>query len=648
MRYVLYMSNGTNMVTNATVLGSHLYRRDLQLGTNLLIDVDTNGAGSVDVSGAGFSMSPDGRFIAFSAQDGSWVAGDTNRAFDIFLRDTLNGTTELISVPDPSVPIQSGAAFSSLSQTALSQDGHWLVFTSAAGDLVTNDSNGDLDVFVRDLTTGSNFLVSVAANGVAGLGGPSFNPVISADGRFVTFVSAATNLVAGDTNIAADIFLRDMLLQTTTQLDVDTAGTVLGNGDASAPALSQDGRYSVFLCRTNYPVVSYSVFWRDAVSNQTILLTNNSTTNIAPSISADGRFVAYGNNFSQLFVWDAVGGTNIYTNNFNAGGAAISPSGTKLLYSIPQNILHQTVVTDLATKSNLFSFLRTTPVRSPAQWSGDGRYFAFVWTTNGIPGDTNGTNDVYLCDTQTGTLTLVSMNAARTASGNGVSDSPAVSGDGRFVVFRSLATDIITGATNIPNLFVFDRLTGSNTLITIDQVNTSWNPWTAKPAISGSGGGIAFQSYRSGIVPFDLNLVQDVFAAPQTTWPVTDADGDGIPDAWTQQYFGHPLGQAGDLSRAQDDADGDGLSNLQEYLTGTNPIDFNSALRLTIAATVSNNTVTLNWPGAPGKSYKVQFKSSLTDAQWVDLGGSASVLGNQGSFTTTEGQAGYFRVLGVN
>ena len=299
---------------------------------------------------------------------------------------------------------------------------------------------------------------------------------------------------------------------------------------------------------------------------------------------------------------------------------------------------------NLAGGTNLFTSTGVYFITNSSPWSSDGRFVVFVSRAPLLPNDTNGTNDVYLCDLQSGTLTLVSINAAHSSAGNNASDWPAISGDGHFVIYRSFATDLVTGNTNPPpNIFLFDRFTGSNTMLTAASPGSSWTlPRNAKPAINGDGSIVAFQSWNPNLATNDVNRVLDVFAGTLQPWGAVDSDGDGIPDLWMIHYFGHPTGQAGDLSRAQDDADGTGMSNLQKYLAGLDPTNPASVFSLQIQAQISSpNNTTLNWPAVPGKNYRVQFKDDLNDPVWSELPG-ASVVGLKGSFSPPAGPSTRF------
>jgi hypothetical protein len=652
-RFVAFLSTAANLAGNAVSSGFHVYLRDVQAGITQLIDADINGAGSTDELGTVPSLSADGRFVAFCSLDGGLVASDNNNAYDVFLRDATGGTTELISQRSPAAVAQSGNGLSSLGQYSLSADGRWAAFASYATDLVTNDFNNDRDVFVSDLWTGSNILVSGGMDGNSASGGSSVTPVISANGRFVAFVSAASNLVANDTNGAADVFVRDLQSGTATLASVDSSGVPLGFGDSSAPVISRDGRYVAFLVKTNVSITYPSTFWRDMISGTTVRLANASSN--APSMSADGQRVAYFDSASRLYVWDAQLAANIYTNTSATAFASLSPNGTRILWTTPALYpsFAALIVADLTSNSNLLSitnrYAPPAPKQGIAAWSSDGRFVTFVTSTNlaGISGF--GTNDVYLCDLQTGTLTLISASYNGAPRGNGISDSPMISSDGRFVAYRSFASNIVPGISNAPSLFVFDRMTGSNTVLTTGTSDAGWTFWVSQPTVSTNGGAI-FQSWDSGQVLSDLNRVQDVFASTVNTVSLADSDGDGIPDWWMIKYFGHATGQAGDFSRAQDDADGDGMTNLQEFLTGTDPTDPNSFFAIQISTVaVSGNKVLLTWPAVPGKSYLVQYKDELSSPTWLNFSGGVAVVAHQGSITILASQASRsYRVICVN
>jgi len=648
-RYVTFLCDATNLAGITTTSNTlHIYRRDLQTSTTVLVDVTTNGAASADQFGAIPKLSADGRYTAYAAPDSGLISGDNNIASDIFLWDATTGTNALISKRNPLVSSQSGNLASSLGPLSLSGNGGLAAFASFASDLVTNDFNGMADVFVHDLTANSNLLVSVGLDGNAGLGGGSYNPVISADGRFVTFTSGATNLVAGDTNATVDVFRRDLQAGTNALVSLILAtvnpisnGAIPGTYDAAFPASSQDGRYIAFLCCTNTSTTLTGLFWRDMNSSLTQVISGNAA-NQAVTISADGQRVAYFDSSSRLYVWDANLQANIYTNS-TAGltSAALSPAGNRLLYLAA----NQLFVCDLTGNSNLFLYPSAVRIKGSSQWSGDGRYVAFVTGTNLVAGDNNGANDVYLLDLQTGTLTLVSLNQSGTGSAAGNSDSPVVSSDGRFVVFRSFATNVLPGIVSPPSLVVFDRLTGSNSLLVTGTAETGWTTWLSRPVLSTNGMRLAFQGWDSGLVSSDLNRAGDVFAGDVNGLSMLDSDGDGIPDWWMMQYFGHPTGQAGDSSRAQDDADGDGVNNLGEYLAGTVPTNPGSVLAVHLAMSASGTGGSLNWGTIPGRNYQLLSATNLSNPVWQVFPGHAMVIGNQGYFNLPAADAQrYFRI----
>jgi hypothetical protein len=201
------------------------------------------------------------------------------------------------------------------------------------------------------------------------------------------------------------------------------------------------------------------------------------------------------------------------------------------------------------------------------------------------------------------------------------------------------------GVVTPPSLVALDRLTGQRSLLATGTTETGWPSWVSRPALSSDGADLAFQSWDPGLVIGDLNKAGDAFARDVPLMPSTDTDGDGIPDWWTQQYFGHATGQEGDLSRAQDDADGDGLSNVEEFLAGTIPTNAASVLALHIAMDVPTYDVTLSWGAVPGRSYQVLSTTDLNAAAWEAVPGSVEVMGNQGSFNLQAAESErYFRI----
>ena len=146
---------------------------------------------------------------AFASDDANLVANDSNGLADVFVWTQTNGVTERVSVSSTGDQAN-GASY----DVGVSADGRFVAFTSVATNLVANDTNRATDIFVRDRATNQTFLVSLDNNGVQG-NGPSYSPSISADGRFVAFISEAANLVTGDTNGVADVFVRDLQANTT-------------------------------------------------------------------------------------------------------------------------------------------------------------------------------------------------------------------------------------------------------------------------------------------------------------------------------------------------------------------------------------------------------------------------------------------------
>ena len=427
----------------------------------------------------------------------------TLQSFQFFV-DVFGVVTELVSINQAGT--ESGNSFSG-GNPVLSADGRFVVFWSFASDLVATDTNGESDVFVRDLQTGTTTLVSVNRTGTdSGNDFSSFNPVISADGRFVAFTSFASDLVATDSNGVNDVFVRDLQTGTTTLASVNRAGTDSGHNGSFDPVISADGRFVAFLSRatdlvatdTNgIPNVFVNVFVRDVLMGTTTLASVNRTgtnggndNSFLPALSADGRFLAFGSDASDLVVTDTNGRADMFVRDLQ--------KRTTTLASVNRG------GTDSANSGSF---------GSPAL-SADGRFVAFTSTASDLVAtDTNGESDVFVRDLQTGTITLVSVNGAGTDSGNRGSSSPLLSADGRFVAFGSIASDLVATDTNgNQDVFVRNLQTGTTTLVSVNRAGTdSGNNGSFDPVISADGRFVAFFSEASDLVATDTNGSLDVF-----------------------------------------------------------------------------------------------------------------------------------------
>jgi Tol biopolymer transport system component len=596
------------------------------------VSADVQGEVSGDADGAIPTISADGRYVAFDSFDGGYVANDINHAFDVFVRDTTTDATELISQADATAQSLTADGFSSVSANSLSADGRFVAFVSIAKDVVTNDTNDNQDVFVRDLQSGTNVLVSVNGAGTGVGNGFSGSPAISTDGRFVAFVSNAPDLAANNTNHIDNIYLRDLQSGETTLVSVATNGTTGGSAASSNPVISRDGRYVAFFSlaknlSTNNFISNGRLFWRDMQSGAVVSVTTNGNAGTLASISADGRYVAYASyaSVSRLGVWDSQLHSNIFSvsRTLQVSFSFVLSSDARYLvyHAAPADAI---IAHDLSAGTDTIIGYSAVSGGPKAQISADGRFVTFVSATD-APNTIAGTNNVFLYDLQTATTTLVSFNRDRTGGGNGASDSPSISADGRFVTYRSAADDLVANDSNgQTDVFVFDRLTGSNTLVSVNQDGTaSGNNFSSVPVISADGSVIAFRSLASDLITGDLNDNQDVFLWHTPIATFVDSDGDGMEDTWEKAYFG-------DLSHdGTADSDGDGVSDLMEFKTGTNPVETASKFSAQASVEAGGQRVVLTWEAAPGLSYRVEYKNDLSEANWMAISGSVRVSGSQ-------------------
>ncbi|WP_109867658.1 CARDB domain-containing protein [Methylocucumis oryzae] len=377
---MVFQSDATNLVEGDTNALLDVFVRDRLTNKTTRVNVASDGTQAMGGTSRQPTISADGRYIAFNSGATNLVPNDLNVRSDIFIRDTVTKTTTRISVaPDGSEANHSSA------MPSISADGRYVSFRSTATNLTADvDTNNDNDIFVRDLKTNTTTKVSVSSDG-EGANAGCFKQWISANGRFVVFQSGASNLVPGDTNDRDDIFVRDLDNNTTERVSVSTDG-VQGNNGGWHPVISADGRYVAF--------------W-------------SASSNL---VEGDTNFI------EDVFVHDRE--------------------------------THETTRVSVANDGTERRGASETP-----SISYDGRYVGFRSWSAFTPNDDNGVDDVYVHDRLTHTTSLVSVTLDGTSGtgpggrfGAGINTNGSrdaiISPDGHYMAFKSLVTDLVENDKN--------------------------------------------------------------------------------------------------------------------------------------------------------------------------------------------------------
>ena len=394
------------------------------------VSVDSSGAQG-DAGSGRPSLSADGRYVAFASDATALVAGDTNGRTDVFVRDRQSGVTERVSVDS------AGAQGNGPSgDPSISADGRYVAFHSDATDLVVGDTNGRTDVFVHDRETGVTERVSVDSSGVQG-NGSCFEPSLAEHGRLVAFWGRADNLVPGDTNAQPDVFVHDRETGATERVSVGSSG---------------------------------------AQGNDASTLTE---------ISADGRYVAFASEAGNLVNGDTNGKIDVF------------------LYDRENGTTERVSVDSNGVQGNDTSYWPSV--------SAHGRYVAFAsLASNFVNGDTSGAWDVYVRDRWSRITDHVSDSGGM---------QPSISADGDLVAFRGPSA----------NVFVHDPRYGTTALVSIDPIGAEANLPCEDPAISADGRCVVFSSTATNLVSGDTNGAADVFVSARCVVPTSTAYfGDGI------------------------------------------------------------------------------------------------------------------------
>ena len=334
-----FYSNASNLVEGDSNGFGDVFVHDRVTGETMRVSVASDGTQGNSMSDTP-SISADGRYVAFSSYASNLVDGDTNGWIDVFVHDRVTGITELVSVASDGTQ---GNNYSAL--PSISTEGRYVTFESVASNLVDGDTNGSYDVFVHDRVTGETQRVSVTSDGTQGNGWSYFS-TISADGRYVAFESEATNLVDGDTNGFRDVFVHDRVTGETQRVSVASDGTQ-GNGHSDwLSSISTDGRYVAFESEATNLVsldtnTAWDVFVHDRVAGETerVSIASNGTQgndgSYWPSISSDGRYVAFTSDTTNLVDGDTNGFRDVFVHDregivYSISGRITNPSGNPI------------------------------------------------------------------------------------------------------------------------------------------------------------------------------------------------------------------------------------------------------------------------------------------------------------------------------
>ncbi|MBL9171918.1 MAG: PD40 domain-containing protein [Verrucomicrobiales bacterium] len=580
-----------------------------------------------------------GRWIVLSEQEPVMVPGDRNGQSDVVVVGVLEGTREVVSLVDPLVM---GRTASGNSRGGLrwSEDGRFLAFRSDAPDLVPGDGGRTLDAFLFDRILGVTVVATVTTNGSPA--GRFLDGWLSGDGRRMVFSREGGVLTHPSEDLLSQVYVWDRVSR---RLELASAADGVETALAGANVLlsaSADARTVAFA--RGLPLAPHLLV-RDLDRRRTWEL--NDRILYGPvagaasrlQLSSDGRVAYLGSPRQTGYVVVRFGDTWVKAFDVLGRDAVLCGDGRHLVYrrdrfdgdpgvfiqDIPQGTVRR--LTDAVWTPRE---MQSTP---------DGAVLVYARTAD--PGAAPGTSPVQVWSmrTATGQEELIS----RTPGGNpGSADSrePVISSDGRFVVFRSFAADLVPGDSNAQqDIFVHDRYTGHTTLLSRSESGSLGNSLSTRPEISADGRFVAFTTFADNLVSGDGNGSGDVVMTPLSWESAPDLDGDGLPDGWERDQFGSLAEDSGG------DPDGDGTNNAAEYSARTVPTDPASLWKVVVSGDAGRPG--LEWIGHAGVSYRVQRRDSLGGTlEWTQVGDLISGYGGILRAELPETAAGgFFRVV---
>ncbi|MCP5523131.1 MAG: PD40 domain-containing protein [Verrucomicrobiales bacterium] len=576
-RKLLFLSGAPDLVPeDANGVGIDAFICDLETGGVELVTATPDGAGA-NGSILFATLSPDARHLLFLSSAPNFVPGDVNSAQDIFLRDLEAGETTLVSVN----AVGTGTGNAPSSSPSMTADGRLVVFESVASDLVTNDTNGFSDVFLRDVTAGTTRRLSEPSEHPAVAtkrSGPSWDPVLSPDGHWVAFTSDATNLATEGDLESITLFSHNLCLTEATSSAVFVAWFAYSSSSKLTPdaiaskAFSLDGSNLAFeAVRVGYYSTAVACEWSlgdvSAAPVSEGLTVGDHQRGFDPAAplhaasSGDWFFEARPEGSDYWTMPHAVyqvGATHppilVSTNQVMALdlaepvpfgellGASADGNRVAFLSALsPDSTYARDAQLTLYVRDLVSGETRLIPRDTEGaplavsdlggvSFSEDGQLLAFATAEPRlVEGDLNHAQDVFVYDWNSDTLRLISARyspelPAQTLGRSSLSDR-CLSADGRYLVFASEAGNVVAGDANeATDVFLRDLETGAVSLVSVNHAGDGpGNGLSREPIISNDGEWIAFVSTASDLVAGDDNDQPDVFLQNRETGAITRA-----------------------------------------------------------------------------------------------------------------------------
>ena len=555
--WVLYASYATNVVagvTDGNGTNQDVFLFDRSTGNSTLVSRALGSATATpNNQSSPAAISADGNWVLYKSNATNVVAGvtDSNGTNqDVFLFDRGTGNSTLVS---RALGTATATANGASGATSISADGNWVLYSGLATNVVVGvtDGNGtNPDVFLFNRSTGSSTLVSRAfgsATATANIG--SGDAAISANGNWVLFSSAATNVVSGvtDNNGASDVVLFDRSTGTSSLVSRALgSATTTANGWSYPTAISADGNWVLYASQATNVVAG--VTDSNGTTSDVFLFDRSTGTSTLVS-RALGSATATANNGSYPTAISADGNWVLYYSNATNVVAGVTDGNGAIADSF---LFDRSTGTSTLVSRALGSATATANNGSyPTAISADGNRVLYQSkATNVITGvtDGNGTDDVFLFDRSTGSSTLVSRAlGSATATANGSSYPTAINADGNWVLYYSHATNVVAGVTDgngtNQDVFLFDRSTGASSLVSraLGSATATANNAASPTGISADGSWVLYYSHATNVVAgvTDGNATTDVFLfdrSSSTTTLVSRAMGSATATANNQSF----------------------------------------------------------------------------------------------------------------